>query len=144
VLLFRGGQAIRESFEARNWLSVDAIVTESDARWVKHRLPVRKSMWTYELHLRYVYTVNGRKYVGTRASFSAWRPNENFNPFSSTIAADFPVGTHVVAHYDPAAPSRSVLLAPARPSAWVALLLGVLLARLGLMYSRRVQLEKKQ
>jgi hypothetical protein len=144
VLLFRGGQAIRESFEASHWPDVGAVVTESDARWQEHRLPVRKSMWTHELHLRYVYTIGSREYIGTRASFSAWGPNENLNPLSSAIAAKFPVGMHVLAHYDPAAPSRSVLLTTARPSTWVALFLGILLAWLGLRYSRRVELEKKQ
>jgi hypothetical protein len=143
VLLFRGGNAIRESFEARNWRSVDAIVTESDARWIEHTRALGPSMWSYELHLRYRYMIDARQYVGTRASFSAWGPNENFNPFSSAIAARFPAGTHVVARYDPADPSHSVILVAARLSAWMALLLGMLLARLGLIYSRRVELEKK-
>ncbi len=71
VLLFRGGNAIRESFEVRNWLSVDAIVTESDARWVEHRLPVRKSMSTYELHLRYAYTNNHSPGCTAARTFSA-------------------------------------------------------------------------
>jgi hypothetical protein len=54
-------------------------------------------MWTYELNLRYAYMIDSREYIGTRLSFSAWGPNENFNPFSSAIAADFPAGAHVEA-----------------------------------------------
>jgi Protein of unknown function (DUF3592) len=144
VLLFRGGNALLKSFEARDWPSVDAVVTESDARWVEHHRPVYKSMWTYELHLRYAYTICGREYIGTRASFSAWGPNENFNPLSSVIARRLPVGKPVVAHYDPLDYSRSVIQPRARPSVWIALALGLLMARLGVIYSRRVEGEKKQ
>ena len=144
VLLFRGGNAIRESFEARNWRSIPAIVTESDACWVEHHLPVHKSMWSYELHLRYAYTIGGREYIGTRASFSAWGPTENFNPFNSAIAHRYPVGARVLGHYDPLDYSHSVLQPVARLSAWVAFLFGLLLAWSGLVYARRAEAEKKQ
>jgi hypothetical protein len=143
VLVFRGGNAIRESFQTRNWQPIHALVTESDARWVEHRLPVRRSMWSYELHLRFVYTIKRRVFTGARASFSAWGPNENLNPFNSAIAHRFPEGTQVIAHYDPLDPSRSVLQPAARPSAWLALALGLLAARLGLVYSRRVTAERQ-
>jgi hypothetical protein len=143
VLLFRGGNALRESFEARSWPSVDAVVTESDARWVEHHRSVRMSMWTHELHLRYLYSVDGQEYLGTRFSFSAWAANENFNPFSSAIARRFPVGSHIVVHYDPADHSHAVLQPAAGLSAWIALVLGLFLARLGVIYSRRVEAEKK-
>jgi len=142
VLLFRAGTALHDAFKARTWPSLDAIVTESDARWVEHRQPVRRSMWSYQLHLRYVYLVDGRKYIGTRASFSAWGPTENFNPFNSAIAGKYPVGTQVQAYYDPTDPSRSVLQKNPRPSAWIALVLGLLIAKLGISYSRRVAEEK--
>jgi hypothetical protein len=49
VLLFRAGTAIYESFETSNWPGVDAIVVESDARWVENRQSVRRSMWSYQL-----------------------------------------------------------------------------------------------
>ncbi len=144
VLLFRGGNAIRESFEARNWPSIPATVTESDARWVEHHLPVHRSMWSYELRLRYAYSIGGREYIGTRASFSAWGPTENFNPFDSAIAHRYPVGAGVLAHYDPLDYSHSVLQPVARLSAWVAFLFGLLLAWLGLVYAQRTEAEKKQ
>lgn len=143
VLLFRGGNAIRESFQTRTWQPINALVTESDARWVEHRPAVGRSMWSYELHLRFVYTVNRRKFTGSRASFSTWGPNENLNPFNSAIARRFPKGTLVIAHYDPLDPSRSVLQPAARLSAWVALALGLLAARLGLIYSRRDTAERQ-
>jgi len=143
VLLFRGGNAIRESFEARNWQSIPAIVIESDARWIEHHQPVHKSMWSYELHLRYAHTIGGQEYIGTRASFSAWGPTENFNPFNSAIAHRYPVGAEVLAHYDPLDYSHSVLQPVARLSAWAAFLFGLLLAWLGLVYARRVEAEKK-
>jgi hypothetical protein len=66
VLLFRAGTAIYESFKARNWPSVDAIVTESDARWVESRQSVRRSMWSYQLHLRYAYIIARRLRRGCR------------------------------------------------------------------------------
>jgi hypothetical protein len=141
VLVFRGGNAIRESFQTRNWQPIHALVTESDARWVEHRLPVRRSMWSYELHLRFVYTIKRRVFTGARASFSAWGPNENLNPFNSAIAHRFPEGTQVIAHYDPLDPSRSVLQPAARPSAWLALALGLLAARLRSEKTRLLQEE---
>jgi hypothetical protein len=144
VLLFRAGTAIYESFEARNWPDVDAIVVESDARWVENRQAVRRSMWSYQLHLRYAYTIEGRSYVGTRAGFSAWGAAENFNPFNSSIARKFPAGVRVQAHYDPLNPSRSVLETAPRMSGWIALVLGLLLAKVGITYARRVEEEKKQ
>jgi Protein of unknown function (DUF3592) len=143
-LLFRGGNAIRESLEARNWPTIPAVVTESDALWVEHHQAVKRSMWNYELHLRYAYTIGGREYIGSRASFSAWGPTENFNPLNSTIAHRYPVGARVSAHYDPSDYSRSVLQPVARLSAWIAFSLGILLARLGLVYARRVEREKKR
>jgi hypothetical protein len=142
VLLFRGGSAVQQSVSARNWPAVDATVLESDARWVEHHRAVGRSMWSHQLHLRYSYTVGGRGYIGTRASFSAWGQNESFNPFSWMIARRCPVGTRVLAHYDVMDPSRSVLDPAARWSAWIALILGALAARLGLVYSRRVTAEK--
>ncbi len=144
VLLFRGGSALRQSLAARHWPGVDAVITESDARWVEHPRPAYKSMWTYELHLRYAYTIRGREYIGSRASFSAWGPNENFNPLSPAIAGTLPVGKQVVAYYDPLDYSRSVVDPRARPSVWIALILGLLMARLGVVYSGRVEEEKKQ
>jgi hypothetical protein len=142
VLLFRAGTALHDAFKARTWPRLNAIVTESDARWAEHRQPVRRSMWTYQLHLRYVYLVDGRKYIGTRESFSAWGPTENFNPFNSAIAGKYPVGAQVQAYYDPTDPSRSVLQKNPRPSAWIALVLGLFIAKLGIRYSRRVAEEK--
>jgi hypothetical protein len=97
-----------------------------------------------ELHLRYAYTVGGKEYIGTRASFSAWGPTENLNPFNSAIAHRYPVGARVLAHYDPLDYSHSVLQPAARLSAWVAFLFGLLLAWLGLVYARRAEAEKKQ
>jgi hypothetical protein len=144
ILLFRGGNALLESFKARDWPGVQAVVTESDARWVEHHRPVYKSMWTYELHLRYAYTIRSREYIGSRASFSAWGPNENFNPLSSVIAKSLPVGKQVVAHYDPQDYSRSVVEPRVRPSVWIALALGLLMALLGVFYSRRVEGEKRE
>jgi len=144
VLLFRAGTAIYESFKARNWPSVDAIVTESDARWVENRQSVRRSMWSYQLHLRYAYTIEGRSYVGTRAGFSAWGPAENFNPFNSSIAGKFPAGVRVQAHYAPLNPSESVLEKVPRLSVWIALVLGLAFLKLGIIYARRVDQEKKQ
>lgn len=144
VLLFRAGTALYEAFEARNWPSLDAIITESDARWVEHQRSVRRSMWSYQLRLRYVYTIAGRRYIGTRASFSAWGPAESFNPFNSSIASKFPAGARVQAHYDPLNPSHSVLEKAPRLSVWIALVLGLLFAKVGITYARRVEEEKKQ
>ena len=144
MLLFRAGTALYESFEARNWPSLDAIITESDARWVAHQRSVRMSMWSYQLHLRYVYTIGGRSYIGARASYSAWGPTENFNPFNSAIASKFPSGARVQAHYDPLNPSHSVLEKAPRLSVWIALVLGVLFAKVSMTYARRVEEEKKQ
>jgi len=144
VLLFRAGTAIHDAFQARNWPSLDAIVTESDARWVEHRQPVRRSMWSYQLHLRYEYIVGGRKYIGTRAWFSAWGPTENFNPLNAAVANKFPVGARVQAHYDPLNPSHSVLYKTPRLSVWIAFVLGLLCAKVGMTYARRVEDKKKE
>ena len=100
-------------------------------------------MWAYELHLRYRYLVNGQIYVGTRPFFSAWGPKESFNPLVGEIARTFPVRREVMAHYDPQEPSSSVLVPTAQPSAWVALVLGILLAWAGRIYGGRVELEKQ-
>jgi uncharacterized protein DUF3592 len=144
VLLFRGGNALRESFVARNWPSANAVVAESDAEWVEHHRSVRMSMWTYELHLRYLYTINGRVYVGSRFSFSGWGPNERFNPFSAKIARDLPVGSSTFAYYDPSDYSRSVLRPAARFPAWIMFVLGMVLARAGFVFSQRVAEDKRR
>jgi hypothetical protein len=100
-------------------------------------------MWTYELHLRFAYTVGAQHYIGTRASFSTWAPNENFNPLNQLVASRFPAGKHVMAHYDPQNHSRSILEPRPAASAWIALVLGMLFALFGLTYFYRAGNDKK-
>jgi hypothetical protein len=57
-------------------------------------------------------------------------------------ARAFPVGARVVAYYDPRDPPRSVLQRRPQPSVWIALILGLLLAKLGNIYKRRVEAER--
>lgn len=116
LLLFRGGGALLESFQARSWQTTEAVVTESTAGWVGHQRAMYKSVLRYELQVRYVYSVNGRAYTSLRVRFSPWGPNENFNPAISSILNKYPVGTQVHAHFDPIDPAHSVL-EPAPPPA---------------------------
>jgi hypothetical protein len=98
ILVFRAGSAGYGAMSARHWSPTTATIAESDARWVEVPRSVRTSMWSYKLHIRYVYTVGDQTYSGTRAGFSAWGPDDNLNPFNSSTARAFPVGAEETGH----------------------------------------------
>ena len=143
VLLFRGLGALWESVQARNWPVAQAVVTTSESGWVAHHRALYRNVWSYQIHMRYIYTVNGQEYTGTRIRFSFWGPNENFNPLMSTMLRKYPVGTRTLACFDPLDPSQSVLDASPDLADWLAVALGIGLVVIGVGYARRVQADKR-
>jgi len=142
LLLFRGGAALLQSFQARNWQTTEAVVTESTAGWVGHQRAMYKSVMSYELHVRYAYSVNGRAYTSLRVRFSPWGPNENFNPSISNILNRYPVGTQVHAHFDPLDPAHSVLEPAPTLSDWIFLSASLVLTINCVRYGRRAEEDK--
>ncbi len=93
--------------------------------------------------MRYAYAVDGHEYTGSRIRFSLYGPNENFNPFISTMLRKYPVGTRTLAHFDPLDPSRSVLDPSSAPADWFAVVMGIGLVVIGIRYAQRVQAAKR-
>ncbi len=64
---------------------------------------------TYQFSVRYVYRVEGRRYEGTQARYSAWRTASQ--SFVEELAARFPEKSTVPVYYRPEAPEDAVLIA---------------------------------
>jgi len=134
---------LRESAQARNWPFAQAVVTASGSGWVAHHRALHLSVWSYEIHMRYAYTVNGHEYTGTRIRFSLWGPKENFNPLIFTILRKYPAGTRTLVYFDPLDPSHSVLDPSPALADWLAVAMGIGLVLIGVGYARRVQADKR-
>jgi hypothetical protein len=100
-------------------------------------------MLSYQLHLRYSYSVGSRQFVGTVASFGPWGTEENMNPFGARLAAALPPGSKVNVYFNPADPARSVIDPHVRPSSWTALLMGMGLAIAGFRFAALAEKEKR-
>lgn len=88
------------SFEHESWKKASGLVT------VSQLVPDREPGSTVQgrhMVFRYTYTVGGRAYEGV--AFSMRTPP----PPPRKIVREFPPGRRVTVHYDPGAPSNSVL-----------------------------------
>jgi len=129
-LIYRGARAAYEGARSSRWPAAQGRITRSAAYWGLARRGIQ-TMWAYRLDINYQYEAGGRTYEGHRVSFSAWDPQHSLNLFNGWTAARYPAGTAVSVHFDPADPALSVIESGVRISAWMAMLLGIILIRLG-------------
>lgn len=113
------------SRRSANWPSTSGRVIESELRAYKERsrgISDRRDRRGTTMHLRYEYTVGGRRFVGHRAR---WVDVQVGDGMGEMIAAH-PVGRAVTVYYDPAAPQNAVLEPGAAVAGSFSMILGSL------------------
>jgi|APMI01.1.fsa_nt_gi hypothetical protein len=101
----------RRHHDSQRWPSTDGVVLES---WIDdHNLESMAPV------LRYEYMVHGRRYVGTRVSYSGYGVSR---AQMEALIAPYPAGRSVRVFYDPRHPERAVLnnVAPSDWRYWLA------------------------
>lgn len=101
--------AVGEGWRSRTWPTASATIERAVA-FQKYQASRsrRGGQGTHVVELRYVYDVGGQRFTGARQSLD-WEGKILMSEAAERLAARFPVGSTVTAHYDAANPARSLL-----------------------------------
>ena len=132
VLLARNIPVVMEGWSSRAWPAVQGEIREAEAvaRPVVAS-PRRGAVASHVLRLRYVYAVQNNVYTGSRRSLAdegVLRGQE----YAEREAAAMRVGTKVSVYYNPADPSRSLLIQGVPGAGVIGVIIGVVLIAGGL------------
>lgn len=115
LLLWHVGPKLWFGLEARSWPQVPGTVTSASIQEVDVGPATPGSKRWFEVQLRYTYRAEGREFTGHR--IGVW--NERFQLLKARSIADtYLAHPSVQVHYDPAAPSNSLLDRDVGPGAW--------------------------
>ncbi|MFN0185748.1 MAG: DUF3592 domain-containing protein [Aquabacterium sp.] len=125
-LLTMSAPKLIEGWSARSWPSVHGRVTEVRLEEVQHDRG--KKRW-FEVTVGYTFDVAGRPYSGDRLGL--W-PERLQRLDAQALAAGFPVGLPVMAHYNPSDPTRSLLDRSVGIGTWAVVGIGTLALGVGM------------
>lgn len=100
VLLRQELEAHFGNKRAQHWPTTEGVILSSEA--------VRRTVRVTEPRIKYKFTAVGTEYVSERIWFSGAGQLGKYAS-ASEVVTNYPVGTQCTVHYDPSAPSESVL-----------------------------------
>lgn len=142
VVTIWGLSTLADAEDSATWPGVRGIVVRSD---VDHSPASRTRMGErvpehFTPHVHYEFSVDGKKYVGTRINFDAgYRTRDKVE--AQRYVERYRKGNRVYVYYDPEGPARCVLEPGTPTTAWGPAIVGgvfVLAGVLGLIYLPRV------
>lgn len=116
----------RKFYSAREWPSVDGVITKSE---LASKSPGADSSGSYVMDVEYEYIVHGRKYVKNGLRLG-WKLMMSWRAAMEKRLAEYPVGREVRVSYNPRRPQESFVVAtdPEMLRAILVVMAGVLLA----------------
>lgn len=112
---------IRRGLSASSWPTAPGVIETS--RIASHDDAEYGTM--YSPKINYHYTVNKKRYRGSRLQFGRGEVSTSWRSGADRIIAKYPEGRHVNVHFHPARPRVSTLKTGVHGSAWIALLICV-------------------
>lgn len=91
-----------QQVQSASWPSVQGTITRSEVEAVRSN----KST-TYGLKVAYTYSVDGKRYEGSKYRSSAWRSGDA--GFAEELVARYPLGARIPVYYRPGQPSEAML-----------------------------------
>ena len=128
ALVWVGGVFLcRKFYAARDWPSVDGLITKSALEWEQGNGP--DSVSGYTMDVEYEYVVNSRKYVKNGLRLG-WKLMMGWKSSMERRLAAFPVGRRVTVSYNPQKPKEAYVV-PTDPDQFRLLLIVVAIALAG-------------
>jgi hypothetical protein len=113
-----------------NWPSVPAKIVSSEVKATQREAEKKRVYTTYSADIAFQYTVNGKEFTSNLAMID--QPPKTFSTDAQTLVQKYPPGSTVMAHYNPQNPNQAILEMGVARSTYVAFVVGVVLAALGL------------
>ena len=114
---------VRRAAAARRWPTVDGRVVSSRVRESPSMTPDDQYHTMHDAAVRYVYSVDGREYRGTRITM--FDGTTSVRKGAEKVAARYPKGGKVRVYVDPADPGRACLAPGAGFFTWLPFAMGV-------------------
>ena len=100
----------RKFYAARDWPSVDGVITKSALEWQSGS---GSSSGGYSMDVEYEYVVNSKKYVKNGLRLG-WKLMMSFKKSMQKRLAGFPVGKRITVSYNPRKPQEAYVV-PTNP-----------------------------
>ena len=130
LFLFVGTWNLYRGYSSKNWPTTDGNVVSTEIQTVRRRDSDRAFDTDYRLLVRYRYVVQGNEYQSHQLRFGSMVHDEQ--AAAKEQQKRYPRGKAVEVHYDPDNPSVAVLLPGVGAGGWVAMILGLVNALIGL------------
>jgi|1185.fasta_scaffold240934_2 hypothetical protein len=115
-----------------NWPSVPARIISSEVKATTRTGEKKRVYTTYRADISFVYTVNGKEFNSHEPSID--QPEKTFATDAKALVAKYPAGKSATARYNPADVFEAVLEPGPAASSYVAFIVGLVLAVLGMAW----------
>lgn len=108
-----GVQNVQLAQQSESWPTADGTIEQSK---VEFQRPDPRKSGTYAQRIRYAFTLDGRRYSGTRVAYGDYSSSDRSH--AQGIVDKYPVGKQVRVYYLPGQPEECLLEPGVKPQVW--------------------------